>query len=173
MSEDGALPLPATWAIHLGERISLVDDSMKARVYSRYPWPRRKDGGPKDEFERMALHWLEENKGRTEQKFKEYYKFTENDGRRWLWYAKPRLIEKTCLNCHNKPEGKSPKKDWKVGDVAGVIKIGRNLDDDIAATRLGLRGAFALMGTTGILLVGFSFAIVVVTRLRNRRKAFV
>jgi len=29
------------------------------------------------------------------------------------------------------------------------------------------------MGTTGILLVGFSFAIVVVTRLRNRRKAFV
>ena len=33
LSKDGALPLPATWAIHLGERISLVQDNMKARVY--------------------------------------------------------------------------------------------------------------------------------------------
>ena len=82
-------------------------------------------------------------------------------------------MEKSCLSCHNKPEGKSPKKDWNVGNVSGVIKIGRSLDDDIAATQTGLRGAFVLVGTTGVLLVGFSFAIVLATRLRNRRKAYV
>lgn len=173
LSENGALPLPATWAIHLGERISLVDENMKARVYSRYPWPNRKDGGPKDEFERKALDWLEGNNGRTEQQFEEYYQFTEIEGRRWLWYARPRLMEKSCVNCHNDPRRVSPRKDWKVGDVAGVIKIGRSLDDDIAATRTGLRGAFVLVGTTGTLLMGFSFAIVLATRLRNRRKSYV
>ena len=153
LSEDGALPLPATWAIHLGERISLVDDNMKARVYSRYPWPNRKDGGPKDEFERKALDWLENSNGRTEQQFNEYYQFTEIDGRRWLWYAKPRLMEKSCVKCHNDPKRVSPKKDWQVGDVAGVIKIGRSLDDDIAATRTGLRGAFVLVGTTRSIVI--------------------
>lgn len=173
LTTEGALPLPATWAIHLGERISLVDENIKARVYSRYPWPDRKDGGPKDEFERMALDWLEENNGRAGQRFEEHYQFTEIDGRRWLWYAKPRLMEKSCLSCHNDKKSQSPKQDWQVGEVAGVIKIGRRLDDDIAATQTGMRGAFVLVGTTGALLLGFSFAIVVATRLGNRRKAYV
>jgi len=71
----------------------------------------------------MALHWLEENNGRTEQKFKEFYKLTKNDGRRWLWYARPRLIEKTCLNCHNKPEGKSPKKDLERRRLPALLRL--------------------------------------------------
>ena len=33
----------------------------EVRVYSRYPWPGREKGGPQDEFERVALDWLEAN----------------------------------------------------------------------------------------------------------------
>ena len=50
-----SLPLPATFAIDLGERISRRSPGMEVRVYSRYPWPGRKDGGPQDEFDVAAL----------------------------------------------------------------------------------------------------------------------
>ena len=47
-----SLPLPATFAIDLGERISRRSPGMEVRVFSRYPWPTRKDGGPQSEFDR-------------------------------------------------------------------------------------------------------------------------
>ena len=168
---DGTLPLPATFAIDMGERISQTDENLNARVYSRFPWPNRKDGGPKDDFERRALSWLEENNGRVEAKSLEYYEFTEIDGRRWLWYAKPRLMEKSCLNCHNNKDGKSPKKDWKEGDVGGVFKIGRRLDRDIAATHKGLRGGFVLMAGTAVTLLLLGFAVVLGSRAKRKRSA--
>src|SRR5436853_594541 len=43
------LPLPATFAIDLGERISRRSPGNEVRVYSRYPWPSRKQGGPQSE----------------------------------------------------------------------------------------------------------------------------
>src|SRR5205823_707499 len=51
-----ALPLPATLTIDLGKSISERSESgMRVRLYSDYPWKFRKDGGPKDDFERDAL----------------------------------------------------------------------------------------------------------------------
>ena len=166
---DGTLPLPATFAIDMGERISQTDENLNARVYSRYPWPNRRDGGPKDDFERRALSWLEENNGKVEAKSLEYFEFTEVEGRRWLWYAKPRLMENSCLNCHNSETGKSPKKDWAVGDVGGVFKIGRRLDRDIAATHKGLRSAFLWMAGTAVTLLLAGFAVVLGSRAKRGR----
>ena len=54
-----SLPLPATFAIDLGERISRRSPGMEVRVFSRYPWPTRKDGGPQGEIDVAALEWLE------------------------------------------------------------------------------------------------------------------
>ena len=73
----------------------------------------------------------------------------------------------TCLGCHNHPQGLSPKKDWKVGDVVGVLKIVRPLDREIESTRHGLRGAFVLMSTVAMTLV---VASVVVTIIAQRRR---
>lgn len=167
--KDGRLPLPATFAIDMGERISRTDENLNARVYSRYPWPSRPDGGPKDEFEKRALDWLEANNRKVEPKDLEYYEFTEVDGRRWLWYAKPRLMEESCLNCHNDPKGRSPKKDWEVGDVGGVFKIGRRLDRDIEATHGGLRAAFWWMAGTAVALLLAGFAVVLAAKAQRTR----
>ncbi len=166
--EDGTLPLPATFAIDMGDRISRTDENLSARIYSRYPWPNRKSGGPQDEFERKALDYLEKNENDSAQQFKEYYEFREIDGHRWLLFAKPRLMEKSCLNCHNEPKGKSPKKDWKVGEVGGVFKIGRRLDGDIETTRAGLRGAFVLMTCIAVVLLVIGVSVVRAKSRRNR-----
>jgi tRNA A-37 threonylcarbamoyl transferase component Bud32 len=153
----GAIPLPATFTIDAGERISKADSGMQVRVYSRYPW--RKDGGPKDQFEQRALDWLEQN---PDQPFRE---FTSLGGRRSLVYATARKMELSCVKCHNASD-RSPKKDWKVGDVVGVLKIVRPLDRDIDRTRVGLRGAFLMMAGTAGLLLAVCVGILIAARSR-------
>jgi hypothetical protein len=77
-------------------------------------------------------------------------------------------MEKSCIGCHNHPDSRSPKKDWKEGDVVGVLKIVRPLDDEIDSTREGLRGAFALMGTISSALLVISVIVVVVAQRRRK-----
>jgi hypothetical protein len=152
-----AIPLPATFTIDAGERISKTESGMQVRLYSRYPW--RKEGGPQDEWERRALDWLEQ---RPDEPFKE---FTEIAGRRSLVYATARKMEKSCINCHNKSD-RSPKKDWKEGDVVGVLKIVRPLDREVARTREGLRDTFVLMGGVSTLLVAASVGVLLTAKRR-------
>jgi serine/threonine protein kinase len=163
--DDAAMPLPATYAIDIADRISRNDPDVQARIFSHHPWPGRR-GGPRDDFERRALSWLESNNGLPGQHFREYHEISEEGGERWLWYARPRLMEKSCLACHNDPKGKSPKTDWRVGDVGGVIKIGRRLSSR-AASRPGTGAAVALLAASGAALA--AFAAVTVRRGRVAR----
>ncbi len=164
--DDSAMPLPATYAIDIADRISRKDPNVQARIFSHYPWPGRQGGGPRDDFERRALEWLESNNGRSDQRFQEYTETNDNAGERWLWYARPRLMEKSCLACHNDPKGASPKKDWQVGDVGGMIKIGRRLDTP-TVSRPGMSAALALMIVSGVMLA--AFVAVTLHRARQAR----
>jgi hypothetical protein len=166
-----ALPLPATFAIDLGERISRRNPGMEVRVYSRFPWPTRKDGGPQGEIDVAALAWLETHAKPHDDPPTEYARFVDGDGRRKLFYYSARRMEKSCLGCHNHPDSLSPKKDWKEGEVVGVLKIVRPLDREIDNTQAGLRGAFLLMGLISSSLVVISVAVTVLTQ-RRRKKAF-
>src|SRR5438309_1066014 len=57
-----AVPLPATFAIMLGQRIAQHEAGTDVRLYSEYPFPWRKaEGGPRDPFERDALAYLREH----------------------------------------------------------------------------------------------------------------
>jgi hypothetical protein len=77
-------------------------------------------------------------------------------------------MESSCLSCHNHPGGESPKKDWKVGDVVGVLKIVRPLDREIDSTRQGLEGAFILMATIAAVLVVVSILVTIVAQRRRK-----
>lgn len=157
--DDAALPLPATYAIDIADRISRNDPNMQARIFSHHPWPGRQGGGPRDGFERRALAWLESNNGQADLHFREHHEIIEKDGERWLWYARPRLMEKSCLSCHNDPKGNSPKKDWQEGDVGGVIKIGHRLGPP-AASGPGMAAALALMIASAVTLAAFGAATI-------------
>ncbi len=163
-----SLPLPATFAIDLGERISRRSPGMEVRVFSRYPWPARKDGGPKNEFDVAALEWLEAQAKPNGDPPAEYAHFVDEDGRRKLLYYTARHMEKSCISCHNHPDSLSPKKDWKEGEVVGVLKIVRPLEREIDNTQAGLRSAFLLMGTIWSLLLVVCVAVTVVAQYRRR-----
>jgi serine/threonine protein kinase len=168
-AEHPSLPLPASFAIDLAERISRRNPGTEFRVYSRYPWPRRRDAGPQGAFDLAALEYLERHSRPGEQPPAEYAHFVSQDGRRKLLYYSARHMEQSCLGCHNHPEGDSPKKDWRVGDVVGVLKIVRPLDHEIESTHRGLRGAFILMFTVATALMVLSVVVTVVAQ--RRRKA--
>lgn len=62
LSKNGAIPLPSTFAIQLGERISEENPEVTVRLYSDYPFPWRKaKGGIKDAFEKDALAFLRQD----------------------------------------------------------------------------------------------------------------
>lgn len=166
-----ALPLPATFSIDLGERISRRNPGMQVRVYGRYPWPGRESGGPQDEIEKAALEWLESHAKPTDEPQQEYTRFVAAGDRRELHYYAARHMEKSCLGCHNdvSPTSKSPKRDWQIGDVVGVLKIVRPLDREIANTQTGLRGAFTIMASISMMLVGLSILVSAFTRRRRKR----
>jgi adenylate cyclase len=75
-------------------------------------------------------------------------------------------MQEAFVRCHHTHD-QSPKKDWKEGDVPGVLELIRPLDGDVERARAGLRGTAILMGMTFGSLLGASGLILVMT---NRRR---
>src|SRR5262245_37189930 len=153
-----AIPLPATLTIDIGKDLSEGSKSgVRLRLYSDLPFKSRTDGGPKDEFELDALTKLRREPETP------VYSFEEYQGVPVLRYAIARRMRKSCVECHNHHD-LSPKKDWKVGDVRGVLEIIRPLDQDIARTRQGLRLSYILMAAISGGLLGLTVLVLMRTR---------
>lgn len=157
------IPLPATYLIELGHRLS--EDSkhgVSMRLYSDYPFPgREKEGGTKDDFEREALSYLRHNPTAT------FTRFETFQDRPVLRYAEADILKPSCVTCHNSIQD-SPKKDWRIGDVRGVLEVNTALDRYILETNLGLQSTFITLAFLSIL--GIAGIGLVITRLRQNSK---
>src|SRR4029450_7135395 len=125
----GTVPLsiPATFLPDVGEQLGRAGGTGgRGRQYSNRPFPWRTDGGPREEFERAALLRLRQSKGQ-----ETVHEFTEIGGQRVVRYAQARVMQRSCVECHNTLSD-SPRKDWQEGDVRGVLEIIRPLDKDEA-----------------------------------------
>ena len=158
-----AIPLPATLTIDLARHISQRSESgVQVRLYSDFPFKFRKDGGPKDDFERQALLSLRR------QPSEPFYRFEEFQGKPSLRYATARRMQETCLKCHNFDEN-STKTNWVEGDVRGVLEIIRPLDRDADRAREGLRRTLILMAAISAALLGLTVLVLVLGRRRRSR----
>jgi PAS domain S-box-containing protein len=115
-TNPGAVPLPASFMRSLGE-ISGNGSVGRLRLYSDLPFAFRKpESNHLDDFERAALAALRQDPKA------EFARFDEVDGERVYRLAvADRMTEQSCVDCHNS-HADSPKRDWKVGDVRGVIE---------------------------------------------------
>jgi serine/threonine-protein kinase len=114
-TEDGTVPLPPTLTLDLARRVS-ASDAAVIRLYSDHPFPWRKDRPPLDDFERQALRELRRQPGQP------FYRFEPWQGRRSLRYTTADVMRARCLGCHNS-DPSSPKRDWREGDVRGVLEV--------------------------------------------------
>lgn len=133
----GAIPVPATFLTELGERVSKRAGDVRVRHYSEYPFKSRVREDL-DAFQRKALAALQANP------LDPVIEFEDAHGAPVLRYAVARRMEQGCVDCHN-THPDSIKKDWRVGDVRGVLEIVRPLATDEARIQKGLRGTLVLV----------------------------
>jgi hypothetical protein len=157
------LSIPATFLHDVGQQLAGTSKTgVKVRQYSDHPFPWRTDGGPRDDFERAALLRLRRSHGH-----ETVHEFSEIDGQRVVRYAQARVMNRTCVECHN-THPLSPRKDWQEGDVRGVLVIIRPLGKDEARVGEALRLALLLSAFASSLLLGGSMLVVWADRRRTR-----
>ncbi|MDZ8054304.1 MAG: adenylate/guanylate cyclase domain-containing protein [Aulosira sp. ZfuVER01] len=158
--KEGAIPPPATYAIELGKKVTEQQNGMSVRLYSDYPYPWRKaEGGPRDEFEKQALTYLRQH---PEQK--NFSRLETKDGRSLWRYGESVRMEASCVACHD-TDPNSPKRDWQVGDVRGVLAITQSLDSFTEKTNKSLQTTSVMLG--GLSVLGLTGLTLVIGRLRQ------
>jgi methyl-accepting chemotaxis protein len=118
-----AIPLPETMIHDMSAM--LKDEGTSITLYSRYPFPNRKDR-QLDSFQADAWKYLEKNPESV------FYRKENHAGQTSVRVAiGDTMVAKTCVNCHNThPE--SPKLDWELGDLRGVLEVNASIGKQIA-----------------------------------------
>ena len=158
-SINGGIPNPATYTIELGERISDVSEGVLFRLYSDYPFPnRQKNGGPRDSFEREALNYLKEHPEAS------FYRKEELGDRLSFRYTEALIMEPSCVACHNALPN-SPKQNWKIGEVRGIVEITQPLDNILLIANDGLKVIYTTLAI--VIALAISGLILVIGRFRT------
>jgi signal transduction histidine kinase/ActR/RegA family two-component response regulator len=144
----GAIPLPATLSIILGQKVAQGSTGGEVKLYSDFPFPwRLKVRAPMDTFEQDALQAF--RNGLRDP----FIRFEELGGKQVLRYATADLMRPQCLSCHN-THPQTPRKGWKAGDVRGVLSITRPVEQFVQQARSQLWQTFALLSAILLLTLG-------------------
>ena len=118
-----AIPLPATMILDLSAMLAKQNTAIS--LYSTFPFPNR-ENRPLDSFQQEAWDFLTRNQQET------YSRQEMLDGKQVVRVAVADvMVVQACVNCHNTIAG-SPKKDWKLGDVRGVLEVTSVIDGELA-----------------------------------------
>ena len=148
--QPNTLPLPATFTNVLGKEIEKANPGTTIRLYSRYPFPHRKGTENYDDFELDALKAIEQDPKTP------FYRFEEIGGKLSVRYASADIMQTACVECHNShPE--TPKADWKVGDVRGVVEVISPVNDVEEGLDFGTRVLIAIVSLGLAFVVSVSY----------------
>ena len=157
--KPGALPLPATLSMKLGEAFGKDQSAAQTKLYSAFPFPwREKSGGLQDQFQKDAWGALNTNPDQP------FYRIENYQGRPTLRYATADIMRAECVGCHNS-HPQTPKTGWKAGDLRGVVEVAQPLDSMVAQANASMAGITKLLG--GIGLGGMIMLFVVFGRVRR------
>jgi methyl-accepting chemotaxis protein/aerotaxis receptor len=135
------LPLPATFMRELGRA-----QGGALRLYSDHPFAFRSGEQTRlDEFEKHALEVLRQDPKATVSRIE------SRAGEPFMRVARADVMnDQSCVDCHNSHPD-SPKKDWKLGDVRGVVEAIVPLAGLQAAIRTPVIGALAATAAAAVL----------------------
>ena len=142
----GAIPIPATFSLQLGQVIGEHQRNFAYKFTSDYPF-RRRMHPPLDAFERDALHALRADPTH------EISSATQTGFTEQVRVIAPIRMGATCVACHN-THPDSPKRDWKVGDVRGIQEL--TVTQPIVTSLFSFRYLlvyFAIAAATGIAFI--------------------
>ncbi len=146
----------------LGDSIGQSHSGAATFLYSAYPFPwREKTGGLQSTFAKQAWQALAVNPKTP------YSAYEEVNGRMTLRYAVADLMRKACVNCHNSHPD-TPKNDWEIGDLRGVLEVNIPLDQVIASTQQSLKS----VGNLLFIIVSSVFLVITLMIMRLYRTSY-
>ncbi len=141
----GAIPIPATLSLELGDVINRNNANIRFRFFSDYPFNSRAPHAF-DDFERQALATLRQNPN------SRVYDISGSIFDRRVRLATPVIMGADCVNCHN-AHPDSQKRDWRVGDVRGIVEF--TINQPIAANIFAFR--YLLVYFAVVAVIGLAF----------------
>ena len=143
-NKDKAIPLPATMIHDLSNLLQGSGTALK--LYSPFPFPHRRDQ-VRDQFANDAWAYLQKNPDRA-------FSRTETvEGKTTVRVAlADRMSAQACVACHNS-HPQSPKTDWKLGDVRGVLEV--NSTREVASASRIVSWVLMTLGTIMLLMTVF------------------
>lgn len=122
-TEPNGVPLPATMIHDMSALLEKEDTQVT--LYSGYPFPNRKDR-VLDDFQQNAWEYLVANPDGN------YVRHEIVDGSEFVRVGiADFMVADSCVNCHN-TRSDTPKADWKLGDVRGVLEVRSRIDSALA-----------------------------------------
>lgn len=129
-------------------------------VSSPWPW-RGRSAGPMTEFQKQAWDVFQRNPDVV---------FTQDEtieGRRYLHLAiSQRMSAQSCVDCHN-ADPQSSKRDWIVGDVAGMIEVMKLVELSLESTDRYAGTIVSFVVASGV----FAAILVVLLNISSVRRA--
>lgn len=152
---DKGVPLPATFIHDMSDLMAKQD--LRIKLTSPFPFPNR-NARKLDDFQKEAWSFLQKNP-------KDIFVRSGNDnGREFVRVGiADTMVAQGCVNCHN-ARSDTPKDDWKLGDLRGVLEINAAIDTQLA------RGA-AINRTVVIALVIIGILLTIMTFFTARKIA--
>ncbi|MPY23756.1 DUF3365 domain-containing protein [Shewanella sp. YLB-07] len=149
LDETDKIPLPATMIHDLSQ---LFDEhGSKLNLYSPYPFPNRQHI-VLDPFQQKAWLELNENPSKIISVVNK-----ENDHTVLRVAISDQMQVQTCVDCHNN-HPLTPKSDWKLGDVRGVLEMSIDISSQLAlANTLSLWIISCILIACTLLVIIFYF----------------
>jgi len=162
---EGAIPLPASLSMALGEKIGKHQSGAQTFLYSRYPFPWRADENRKLFSQNFVNEAWDKINSNPEQA---YFEFVDYEGRPSIRYAVADRMRSACIGCHNNHLD-TPKTGWQVGDVRGVMEVILPINIAQVATQTTINSIFSILGLITLLLIIMSG--LVFTRMKKDKQA--
>ena len=159
-----AIPLPATLSMALGKEIGKFQSGAQTFLYSRYPFPWREQENKtifNQDFSQQAWDSLTKN---PEQAF---FRFEEVNGQMAIRYAIADVMREGCIDCHNN-HAQTPKDDWQLGDVRGVMEVILPVDKAQLTAQSSLKATFIVLFAMIVLITLVLF--IFVSRIKKDAK---
>jgi signal transduction histidine kinase/DNA-binding NarL/FixJ family response regulator len=146
----------------------VLQESLKSQVtfYSPYPFDGHlRNSALPDAFARQAWDQINRDPGHA------VTRYDEMGGTSVLRYANADVMTEQCVNCHNAHPG-SQKRDWKIGDVRGIIEIQIPLDKDLVVNpQADIQQGLIFFGFLSFLWFGVAGSALLAAKKSNRRSS--
>nr|WP_284739500.1 EAL domain-containing protein [Rhizobium sp. CG5] len=152
-----AIPLPSTFLQEVAAELG--DEQSRLKLISPYPWPFR-ESVPMSDDEKDVWDLLSRDPNRVVSHGETV------DGKRYLHTAiADRMDEPGCVSCHN-GDVMSPKRDWKLGDMRGLLEVTSLLEPHYAAAE---KRSYMVLGSIGAMLLPVVLALLIFAWIVDRR----